>query len=81
MFALVKYTTEMINMREADIPEDRLIFAEVMYDVFYLNKKKNKKNTIAVQMRKLIIASYKDLFLEENDFVNTLILPLALTYS
>ena len=22
---------------EADIPEDRLIYAEVMYDVFYLN--------------------------------------------
>ena len=30
-------------MREADIPEDRLVYAEVMYDVFYLNKKKKKK--------------------------------------
>ena len=30
-------------MREADIPEDRLRYAEVMYDVSYLNKKIKKK--------------------------------------
>ena len=33
-----------LNVQEADIPEDRLIYAEAMYDVSYLNKKKLKKN-------------------------------------
>ena len=38
------YATMQILVRgEADIPEDRLRYAEVMYDVFYLNKKKKKK--------------------------------------
>ena len=30
---------------EADIPEDRLKYAEVMYVEIYLNKKKKKKKT------------------------------------
>ena len=39
------YATMQILVRgEADIPEDRLRYAEVMYDVFYLNKKKQKKH-------------------------------------
>ena len=27
-------------MYEADVPEDRLMYAEAMYDVFHVNKKK-----------------------------------------
>ena len=32
-----------LSLSEADIPEDRLVYAEVMYDVFLLNKKNKKK--------------------------------------
>ena len=36
----IKATKSVCN---ADIPEDRQTYAEVMYDVFTLNKKKKKK--------------------------------------
>ena len=42
---LSKYATIRIWLNEADIPEDRLVYAEVMYDVFLMNKKTHKKNT------------------------------------
>ena len=43
MFLFLNYTLKSKYLREADIPEDRLKYAEAMYDVYYLNKKKRKK--------------------------------------